>query len=129
MFSMKLKSKSGKTEKFLKRTLGKDYRFILSEYGRKGVLALQANTPKDTGILASSWRYEVTTNNNGSMSIEWHNDDIEGTNTKVNVAILIQYGHATRNGYFVEGIDYINPALKPIFDDLAEHCWKEVTKS
>jgi len=126
MFSMKLKGGFGKTEKFLKKSLGRDYKWVLSRFGELGVSALAANTPKDTGLLASSWEFRIVDNPNGSISIEWHNSDIENG---VPIAIILQYGHATRNGYFVEGIDYINPALKPIFDDLAEQCWKEVTKS
>lgn len=126
MFSMKLKGGEWDTEKFLKKTLGRDYKAIFKEYGEAGVSALRASTPKDTGLLASSWTYKIVNNPNRSVSIEWHNTDIEND---VPIAIILQYGHATRNGYFVEGIDYINPALKPIFDDLAERCWKEVTKS
>lgn len=126
MFRMKLKGGEWDTEKFLKKTLGRDYKALFKEYGEAGVSALRASTPKDTGLLASSWEYKIVNNPNGSVSIEWHNTDIEND---VPIAIILQYGHATRNGYFVEGIDYINPALKPIFDDLAERCWKEVTKS
>lgn len=94
----------------------------LDKYGRQGVEALRNATPKDTGLLASSWFYKIDRTPNGA-SISWHNSDIEGG---VNVAILIQYGHATRTGSWVEGIDYINPALKPIFDEIAENCWEEV---
>lgn len=96
----------------------------LDKYGRQGVEALRSATPVDTGRLADSWFYEIDRTPSGA-SISWHNNDIEGG---VNVAVLIQYGHATRNGSWVEGIDYINPALRPIFDHIAENCWEEVKK-
>lgn len=112
-----------KTEKFLKKSMGKDYMKILHQYGEKGVTALSAATPVRTGRLASSWRYEIEENPDG-YSIVFHNDDIEGGR---NIAILIDYGYATRNGYFVQGRNFIDPALSPILDELAEQCWKEVT--
>lgn len=97
---------------------------ILDKYGRAGVKALQEATPKDTGLAASSWYYE-TENRNGRAVLRFLNSDIENY---VPVAVILQYGHATKNGGWVEGVDYINPALKPIFDNLAEAAWKEVTK-
>lgn len=96
----------------------------LEKYGQKGVHALANATPKDTGLLKESWGYEVK-KSNGSVSITWTNDDIENG---ANVAILIQYGHATKNGRFVKGVDYINPALRPIFEEIAEEVWKEVSR-
>lgn len=121
--SMSSKGDWDKTEKLLKKSLGKDYISIMHKYGQYGVQALAANSPILTGRLASSWRYEIE-QKDGSISLVFHNDDIEGG---ANVAILVQYGHASRNGTYVAGTDYINPSLKPIFDDLAEKCWKEVT--
>ena len=97
----------------------------LDRYGRMGVEALKSATPVDTGRLADSWFYEIDRTPNGA-SISWHNNDIEGG---VNVAVLIQYGHATRNGSWVEGIDYINPAIRPIFNQIADDCWAEVIHS
>ena len=96
----------------------------LDKYGRDGVAALSSATPKETGKTASSWYYEIK-RDNGSVSINFNNTNI---NKGVPIAIILQMGHATRNGGWVEGIDYINPALKPIFERLANEAWEEVTK-
>lgn len=112
-----------KTENFLKKSLGRDYRRILDRYGAEGVSALSAATPIETGETASSWSYEII-QNEGSISIVWNNSHV---NKGVNIAVILQYGHGTRTGGWVEGIDYINPALRPIFDDLVNAAWKEVT--
>jgi hypothetical protein len=109
------------TEKFLKRKI--DYRNILARYGNEGVVALRSNTPQDSGLTADSWNYEVLVRRNG-YSITWTNSNlVDG----IPVAILIQYGHGTRNGTFVQGRDFINPAMRPIFDRIAENLWKEVS--
>ena len=92
----------------------------LDKYGRKGVDALKRATPSDTGLAASSWYYEIE-HNGPTTSLHFCNSDIEGG---VNVAILLQYGHATKSGTFVEGIDYINPALEPIFNELCDEVMK-----
>lgn len=97
----------------------------LDKYGREGVAALSSATPKDTGKTADSWKYNIV-HRNGSVSIEFSNDNL--TDMKIPVAILLQYGHATRNGGYVKGIDYINPALKPIFERMAEEAWREVSR-
>lgn len=97
----------------------------LDKYGREGVAALSSATPKDTGNTADSWKYNIV-HRNGSVSIEFSNDNL--TDMKIPVAILLQYGHATRNGGYVKGIDYINPALKPIFERMAEEAWREVSR-
>lgn len=112
-----------KTEKLLKKSLGDDYRSILDKYGRMGVESLSRFTPKDTGLTAASWRYRVIQNDDG-LSVVWYNDNIVNGE---NIAILLQYGHGTRNGGYVVGRDYINPALQNIFDQLADAAWKEVT--
>lgn len=112
-----------KTEKLLKKTFGRDYRKILEEYGQKGVAALAAATPKDSGETAGKWDYEII-QNGSSISIVWNNYNVVNG---VNIAVILQYGHGTRNGGYVEGRDYINPALRPIFDELADAAWKEVT--
>lgn len=112
-----------KTEKLLKATIGRDYRSILDRYGWIGVQALIANTPKDTGMTSALWDYEIKENKD-SISVEWRNYNIIGD---VNIAIILQYGHGTRNGGYVVGRDYINPALQPIFDQMAEAAWKEIT--
>lgn len=95
------------------------------KYGRAGVEALESATPRDTGKTAASWSYEIT-HKNGSTIITFKNSNT--TNYGVPIAILIQYGHGTKNGGFVEGIDYINPALRPIFEEMANDAWKEVTR-
>lgn len=96
----------------------------LDKYGREGVAALASATPVDTGLTAASWRYEIDHSRN-SVTISFHNDNIQNG---VPIAIILQYGHGTRNGGWVEGRDYINPAIKPIFDKITEDAWKEVTK-
>lgn len=96
----------------------------LDRYGKMGVEALSEATPIDTGRCANSWDYEIT-RGRGWTNISWHNSDIENG---ANVAILLQYGHATKSGTYVQGIDYINPTMRPIFESLAEQAWKEVTK-
>lgn len=110
------------TEEFLKNTLKSNYISILHEYGQYGVQALAAASPVVTGRLASSWRYDVE-ETSSYVSLVFHNDDIEGGK---NIALVVQYGHGTKSGYYVQGRDYINPAIQPILDDLAERCWKEV---
>ena len=96
----------------------------LDKYGRAGVAALASATPVDSGLTASSWYYEIS-NKNGLAMISFHNSNIQNG---VPIAIILQYGHGTRNGGWVEGRDYINPAIRPIFDRIADDAWKEVTK-
>ena len=97
----------------------------LDRYGREGVAALAAATPVNTGLTANSWYYKIT-RTKGSATISFHNSNIQNG---VPIAIIIQYGHGTRNGGWVEGIDYINPAIQPIFEKIADDAWREVTKS
>lgn len=115
-----------KTLKFLnsKKRLRDTVTPILEFYGQQGVEALKANTPRDTGKTAESWSYKIEHDDYGAKII-WSNSN---TNKWANIAVLIQYGHATRNGGWVEGIDYINPAMKGIFETMAQNLWKEVTK-
>lgn len=113
-----------KTEKFLKKSFGRDYRGVLEKYGQQGVSALSAATPIDSGLTAISWSYKII-QNESTISIIWENSNVQ---KGVNIAIILQYGHGTRNGGYVNGIDYINPALKPIFDKMADAAWKEVTR-
>lgn len=112
-----------KLNSFLERTLESIDLGLLNKYGREGVRALEHFTPKNTGLLASSWSYEIERDQN-SVSIIWSNDDVEHG---VNVAIMVQYGHATKNGKYIQGVDFINPALEPIFEELADKVWKGVT--
>lgn len=123
MITIRQKGDFKKTEKLLKKSFGKDYRQILEKYGKIGVDTLSAATPVDTGVTASSWYYEII-QNESTLSVVWKNRNIVNG---INIAVILQYGHATRNGGYVEGRDYINPALQPIFDELADAAWKEVT--
>lgn len=123
MFAIRQRGDFKKTEKFLKKSFGNKWRSVLEKYGQLGVEALSAATPVDTGLTASSWEYEIIQNQSG-MSVVWNNQNIVN---HVNIALILQYGHATRNGGWVEGLDYINPALKPIFDKIADNAWKEVS--
>ena len=96
----------------------------LDKIGKAGVDALASATPVDTGLTASSWYYEID-NKDGSIEIRFNNSNIQNG---VPIAIILQYGHGTRNGGWVEGRDYINPAIQPIFDKIAKEAWEEVTK-
>lgn len=95
----------------------------LDKYGRQGVAALESATPKYTGLTSKSWKYEIK-QSKGSVSISFYNTNIQNG---VPIAILLQYGHGTRNGGWVQGRDYINPAIQPIFDEIVKSAWKEVT--
>ena len=96
----------------------------LDKYGREGVAALSSATPVDTGTTANSWYYKIE-NKSGSVKISFYNSNIQNG---VPIAIILQYGHGTRNGGWVEGRDYINPAIQPIFDKITNDAWREVTK-
>lgn len=113
----------GKTLDWLKGATSKSYN-IFVKYGEKGVQALESATPKDTTLASKSWGYEIE-GSEGAYTLVFHNYDIEGG---YNVALLVQYGHGTGTGGYVAGRDFINPALQPIFDELAEELWKELTK-
>ena len=97
---------------------------ILNKYGKRGVEALKEATPKDTGLTADSWEYKIVEEANGNMKIEWHNTNIQNGCL---IAVLLQYGHTTRNGGYVQGQDYVNPAIARIFGQLADDAWKEVS--
>lgn len=111
-------------EAFLKKPFKKNARSILERYGKMGVQSLSAATPKDTGNTAASWGYEIEEKSD-SITIRWTNSNV---NKGVNIAIILQYGHGTKNGGYVVGRDYINPAMRPVFDQLADKLWKEVTR-
>lgn len=113
-----------KTQLFFDRVKRFRYMSQLDKYGQMGVDALSANTPVDSGMTAASWRYSIDRIGQG-FRIYWSNDNI---NDGVNIAIILQYGHGTGTGGWVEGIDYINPAIRPIFNEIAENAWKEVTQ-
>lgn len=111
-----------KTDRFLHGLIEHHYEAKLEKYGKLGVEALAAATPKDTGKTASSWTYEIV-EEDGRLSVNWHNTNVE---RGIKIAVILQYGHATRNGGWVEGVDYINPAMRPIFERMANEAWKEV---
>lgn len=114
------------TYAFGKRMLDRAYLRALDKYGPMGVAALQSATPEDSSETANSWYYEIV-NRPGYYAIHWLNSHVEEPG-RIPIAVLLQYGHATQNGGFVQGIDYINPALRPIFDQIAADMWREVTK-
>jgi hypothetical protein len=110
-------------ERFLNRALHLDIYRLVEPYAKQGVAALRSATPRDSGIAAESWGYEIEATR-GSITIAWTNSDIENG---FPVAVMLQYGYGTGTGGYVEGRDYINPALKPIFDSIAEGVWRVVT--
>lgn len=114
-----------KTNSYFERLLELIKLGKLDAYGRRGVQALHDATPVDTGKTANSWNYEIVRRGE-KVSIIWKNSNI---NDGVPIAIILQYGHGTRNGGYVTGIDYINPAIKPVFNDIARDIWKEVTRN
>lgn len=123
MISFKSKGDFKKTKQFLKKAKEFDVMDILDKYGKRGVDALSSATPLDSGETAAAWSYEI--HSSGSIaSIYWTNSNI---NKGVNIAIILQYGHGTGGGGWVQGRDYINPALHPVMDDLADEAWKEVS--
>lgn len=111
------------TEKFLRRVTAGNIFNILDRYGQIGVQALARMTPQDSGETAASWSYEIVRSKD-EHAIIWNNSHVVDGRP---IAILIQYGHGTRNGGYVVGRDYINPALQPIFDEIVNNVWKEVT--
>lgn len=122
MISFTVGGSTDTTRKFLERMAKNDLYSGLDSLAQRGVAALQAATPVDTGVTASSWAYEIEVKN-GVTKIFWTNThSVNG----VNIAIILQYGHGTGTGGYVQGRDYINPALKPIFDEIAEEVWKRV---
>lgn len=112
-----------KTDSFFKRASGKRYLESLAKYGQEGVRALSSATPVESGKTASSWDYKIVNTKNG-VSITWMNSNVVDG---VPIAVILQYGHGTKNGGYVQGIDYINPALRPVFDKLLNDVWREVT--
>ena len=123
MLKIKVKGDTSKTESFLRRShklsIGR-----LKYYGEQGVYALQLATPVKTGLTAASWSYEIVEDKD-TTSVVWKNSNVVDGYP---IAMILQYSHGTRNGGYVKGIDYINPALQPIFDKMAEEAWLEVVK-
>ena len=125
MISFRQKGDFSKLTRFLERAKNLVHLSDLDRYGREGVAALASATPVDTGKTAASWYYDIKINKE-SASITFNNSNIQNG---VPIAIILQYGHGTRNGGWVEGRDYTNPVIQPIFDKIAEEAWKEVTKA
>ena len=124
VITFKHKGSLRKTTNFLKRIKRHNFYAGLDQYGQIGVDALSAATPIDSGNTAASWTYSIEKTKQGVI-IFWSNSNV---NAGVNIAVILQYGHGTGTGGWVEGRDYINPAIRPIFDDIAENAWKEVTR-
>ena len=123
MFGFKMKGDLSKTKRYLNKLQLALKLGILDKYGQKGVQALSSATPVDTGLTANSWYYKIERTST-SVTIVFCNSNIQNG---VPIAIILQYGHGTRNGGWVEGRDYINPAIRPIFDEILNNVWKEVT--
>lgn len=122
MITFKQSGSFNNLEKFLKKPV--DVMSILHKYGKEGVDALSAATPSETGLTAQSWAYEIKTNR-GKISLIWTNSN---TVNGVPIVVFIQYGHATSNGGYVQGRDFINPVMQPIFDKIVDEIWKGVSK-
>lgn len=122
MIKMTQKGSFRNAEQFFdnSKNLSRRLRTAFERYGAQGVEALRAATPKDSGLTANSWSYTIE-----NWGIGFNNSNIQNG---YSVALLIQYGHGTKSGMYIEGIDYINPALRPIFEAIAQECWKEVQK-
>lgn len=125
MITFKHRGNFNNTERFFRKVQRKEYLKVLQRYGAIGVSALSGATPTDTGQTASSWTFDVEVGS-GSSKITFSNTHV---NKGVNIAIILQYGHGTGTGGYVVGRDYINPAIQPVFDRIAEDAWKEVTSN
>lgn len=123
MITFEAKGGWDRTESFLKRAVRLSLAPRLRSAAAEGVAALAAATPKESGLTANSWTAEVTIGANG-FTIEWQNTHVV---SGVPIAIILQYGHGTGTGGYVQGRDYINPAIQPVFDKIADEIWKEVT--
>lgn len=123
MLSITHSGSFSKTESFLKSMSKLNVLSILNKYGMEGVSALSRATPVSSGIAASSWSYQANVSGSG-YSITWSNTNVENG---FPVAIMLQYGYGTGTGGYVQGRDYINPAIRPIFDKIADEVWRVVT--
>lgn len=123
MVTIKARGSFDKTKRFLKKASQLDISSILEKYALYGVKALSDATPKESGETANSWGYEIKAQR-GNCAIYWTNSHF---NKGVPIAIILQYGHGTGTGGYVQGRDYINPAIRPVFDDILNRVWKEVT--
>lgn len=124
MIGFRMKGDFRRTEEYLKKLKRTKIANILERYGEEGVQALSEATPVDTGLTAASWYYKIKVTAT-TATIMFCNSNIQNG---IPIAIILQHGHATGNGGWVEGRDYINPALQPVFESISERAWKEVTK-
>lgn len=122
MITFRHKGDFKNTERFFTNIKKAEYFRVLNKYGQLGISALAAATPVDSGLTASSWTYKVSRSGNMHY-ISWSNSNLVND---VSIAIILQYGHGTRSGAFVQGRDYINPAMKSVFDKIADGVWEEV---
>lgn len=123
MITFKHSGNFNKTDKFLKHNFMSDYLRVLDKYGKEGVNALVSATPIDSGETAKSWKYKITQSSRGAKIVWTNSHVVDG----VPIAILIQYGHGTRNGGYIQGRDFINPAIRPVFDKITNELWKGVS--
>lgn len=123
---MTQKGNFNNTFRFLKAMKERSWLRNLDKYGQIGVEALKAATPRNSGLTANSWKYEIA-DNGKSLYINWYNTNV--VKGYFNVALMLQLGHGTKQGYWVKGVDYINPALAPVFDKIGADVWEEVKNS
>lgn len=135
MIKLKTSGSFKRSRKFLNKLDELTNYAFLDKYGRQGVAALQSATPVDTGKTASSWYYEIVRYSDGrggeTVKLNFNNSNVEYSSSgrSFPIAIILQYGHGTRNGGYVQGRDYINPAIQPVFDNIVRHAWEEIKKA
>lgn len=124
---IKIESKGGfkKTRAYFEKLLEFVHKGTLDKYGRTGVALLRDATPVDTGLTSNSWTYDIVWYSSNKVGVVWSNNNVQNG---ANIAVLLQYGHSTVNGSWVEGRDYINTALQPLFDTMAKNVWKELVE-
>ena len=123
---MERKGNLKNTSKFLRILQEKLWLKNLNKYGEMGVKALEIATPKDSGLTAKSWFYQID-DDGKTLTISWHNSNVK--KGYFNVALMLQYGHGTKSGTWVNGVDYINPAMDPVFKDIEAGIWKEIAQA
>lgn len=124
LIHVKHKGNFNKAERFMNRALRRNYLNILEKYGQRGVEILRAATPTDSGKTAESWDFGIE-EEKGKITLYWTNSN---TNDGVNIAILLIYGHGLQNGSYISGVDFVHPAMRPVFRQIADESWKEVTQ-
>lgn len=125
MMRVKQRGNFNRTERFFNRMLGREYLNVLAKYGELGIRMLAQATPVDTGKTAASWGYEITEDSKGHIILAFTNSN---SNEGANIVLMLMYGHGTQSGIYVEGEDFVNPAIRPVFQDMIKNLWKEVTR-